>query len=126
LVSQLDAGGAAVFYDFDSPGSTAGLTAADGSVLNSYCYLPFGETLSATENIANPFTYVGALGVMAEENGLTFMRNQLSALANDVRALKRTHRLAAEPADLWLLEVQQILASPDLATPIRSGHGVRR
>jgi RHS repeat-associated protein len=76
LVSQLNAGGAADYYDFDSIGSTAGLTAADGSVLNSYSYLPFGETLSATENVANPFTYVGALGVMAEENGLTFMRNR--------------------------------------------------
>ena len=52
------------------------MTAADGSVLNRYSYLPFGEILSATEGVANPFSYIGALGVMDEDNGLSFMRNR--------------------------------------------------
>jgi hypothetical protein len=40
--------------------------------------------------------------------------NQLTAFANEVRALERAHMLAAEQADLWLLEVGNILASADL------------
>ena len=36
--------------------------------------------------------------------------NQLTAFANEVRALKRAHILSADLADLWLFEVDNILA----------------
>src|SRR5262245_54283709 len=49
--------------------------------------------------------------------------NQLNAFANEVRALKRTRNLATDVADLWLLEVQNILASTEFGIPIRSAHG---
>ncbi len=52
------------------------LTGAGGAVLNSYSYLPFGESLSATETIANPFQYVGQFGVMQEGSGIDYMRNR--------------------------------------------------
>jgi RHS repeat-associated protein len=76
LVSQLDSSGASSFYDFDAIGSTAGLTDAAGALQNRYSYLPFGEILRSSEVIPNPFQYVGALGVMEEGNGVTFMRNR--------------------------------------------------
>lgn len=38
---------------------------------------------------------------------------------NEVRALKRTHHVAANTADLWLLEVEIILASTGQIEPPR-------
>jgi RHS repeat-associated protein len=68
-------GGAAAYYQFDALGSTVGLIGADGANLNEYHYDPFGGLLvPATETIANPFGFVGELGVMMEGNGLHFMR----------------------------------------------------
>jgi RHS repeat-associated protein len=66
--------GSQTFYDFDAIGSVTGLTGDAGDYLNQYSYLPFGENLTKTESIANPFEYVGQWGVMNEENGLEFMR----------------------------------------------------
>jgi hypothetical protein len=37
--------------------------------------------------------------------------NQLTAFANQARALQRIHILAADLADLWLFEVDNILAT---------------
>ncbi|HAX85517.1 MAG TPA: hypothetical protein DCY91_04425, partial [Cyanobacteria bacterium UBA11370] len=62
------------YYDADALGSTVGLTANDGSYVNRYSYLPFGEDLTKIEGVANPFEYVGQWGVMDEGNGLDFMR----------------------------------------------------
>ncbi len=67
-------GGVNSFYDFDAIGSVAGLTGNTGTYLNQYSYLPFGENLTTTESVANPFEYVGQWGVMDEGNGLDFMR----------------------------------------------------
>ncbi len=74
LVSQSSSTGANFYYDFDANGSTAGLSGAGGSYVNSYSYLPFGESLGSTEAIANPFQYAGKFGVMTQGNGLDFMR----------------------------------------------------
>ncbi|WP_292861976.1 putative Ig domain-containing protein [Nostoc sp. LPT] len=62
------------YYDADAIGSTVGLTGTDGSYVNRYSYLPFGEDLTKVEGVANPFEYVGQWGVMDEGNGLDFMR----------------------------------------------------
>jgi RHS repeat-associated protein len=74
LESQVDTGGSSWYYDYNAIGSTAGLTGSAGSYVNQYSYLPFGETLSSTEAVANSFEYVGQWGVTDEGNGLDFMR----------------------------------------------------
>jgi RHS repeat-associated protein len=76
LAGRIDGDGVAAFYEFDFPGSTTAVTGPDGAPLNQYQYLPFGELLSASETIANPFTYIGAYGVMAETHGLHYMRRR--------------------------------------------------
>ncbi len=74
LVSQLNASAGTLYYDFDALGSTAGMTNASGSQVNTYTYLPFGGTLSATTTVANQFQFVGKAGVAAIANGLYLMR----------------------------------------------------
>jgi RHS repeat-associated protein len=76
LVSRMNAVGEAFYYDFDAIGSTVGLSGPTGSYINEYSYLPFGEALTVTETISNPFTFIGELGVMAEESSLSYMRNR--------------------------------------------------
>ncbi len=73
LVSRVS-GSNSNYYDADAIGSTVGLTATDGSYVNRYSYLPFGEDLTKVEGVANSFEYVGQWGVMDEGNGLDFMR----------------------------------------------------
>ncbi|MEG3916398.1 Calx-beta domain-containing protein [Microcoleus sp. w2-18bC1] len=75
LVSRVN-GSSSNYYDADALGSTVGLTANDGSYVNRYSYLPFGEDLTKVEGVANPFEYVGQWGVMDEGNGLDFMRSR--------------------------------------------------
>jgi RHS repeat-associated protein len=62
------------YYDFDGLGSTAGISTGAGNYVNRYAYGPWGESLLATESVANSFEYVGLQGVMNEGNGLQFMR----------------------------------------------------
>lgn len=75
LVSRVD-NSQVDYYDADAIGSIIGLTGADGEYVNRYQYLPFGEDLSKTETVSNPFEYVGQWGVMDEGNGLDFMRSR--------------------------------------------------
>jgi RHS repeat-associated protein len=76
LTSSIPASGSAAYYHFDGAGNTAQMTSTAGTVVNSYTYLPFGEKLSSTAGVNNPFTYVGEYGVMDEGSGLYFMRNR--------------------------------------------------
>ncbi|BAY22674.1 YD repeat-containing protein [Calothrix sp. NIES-2100] len=76
LVSRTDSSNATTYYDVDAIGSVVGLTGGTGSYLNRYSYLPFGEDLTKTETVANPFEYVGMWGVTDEGNGLDFMRSR--------------------------------------------------
>src|SRR5262249_16144359 len=76
LVSRIDGSGPAAYYQFDAQGNTAELTGAGGAVLNSYSYLPFGESLSTRESLPNLFTYRGQLGLTPQANGLHYMRNR--------------------------------------------------
>jgi RHS repeat-associated protein len=61
-------------YHFDGTGSTAAVTDMTQAVANSYAYDPFGTVLSRQETVAQPFKFVGQYGVMAEPNGLYYMR----------------------------------------------------
>ena len=76
LTSCTDASGSADYYAFDGSGNTVDLTGPTGAALDTYSYLPFGETLSATGSVNNPFTYGGQSGAVDESNGLYFMRNR--------------------------------------------------
>src|SRR5208337_832013 len=61
-------------YHFNGTESTAALTDVNQNVVNSYAYDPFGTVLNQQETITQPFKYVGQYGVMAEPNGLYYMR----------------------------------------------------
>jgi RHS repeat-associated protein len=74
LTSRIDAGGQTAYYDFDRIGSTVGMSGANGSYINVYRYLPFGALLTSSTGVLNPFEFVGQFGVMAQVNGLDFMR----------------------------------------------------
>ena len=74
LVQRTSTSDGAAYYDSDAIGSTVGLSGGTGSYVDRYSYSPFGEQLSKTESVANPFEYVGQWGVINESNGLNFMR----------------------------------------------------
>lgn len=76
LSSRVDASGTSAYYQYDASGNTTSLSGPTGSLLNSYSYLPFGEQLTATGSTPNPFTFVGAAGVMDQGQGLYYMRNR--------------------------------------------------
>ena len=73
LTSRVNAAGAASYYDFDSTGSTVGLSGQGGNYVQTYAYLPFGEVRVASGAADNPFQYNGQWGVMAQGNGLDLM-----------------------------------------------------
>ncbi len=61
-------------YHFNGTGSTAALTDMTGAVVNSYAYEPFCQILAEQETVPQPFKFVGKYGVMADPNGLYYMR----------------------------------------------------
>ena len=73
LVSQESAAGTASYYDFNNIGSTIGITGTNGSYVNKYAYLPFGQTSTIKAAQANPFTFVGRFGVMNDGSGTLAM-----------------------------------------------------
>lgn len=76
LVAMQTADGSLYYYHFDKTGNTVALTDAAGNVANTYQYEPFGKVLARTGTVRNPFTFVGAFGVMDEENGIFYMKNR--------------------------------------------------
>ncbi len=77
LTSQVSGAGSAAYYDFNSIGSTVGLTGASGTYVDSYAYLPFGATIPVRTSVANPFTFVGQSGVATQGPDLFDMRNRV-------------------------------------------------
>jgi len=61
-------------YHFNGTASTIAITDMNQNLVNSYAYDPFGQILAQQETIPQPFMYVGQYGVMAEPNGLYYMR----------------------------------------------------
>jgi hypothetical protein len=76
LTSQVTASGTAAYYDFNNIGSTVGITGTNGSYLNQYSYLPFGQTIIQSAALTNPFTFVGRFGVLANGTGLIRLDHQ--------------------------------------------------
>ena len=54
------------YYHYDQTGNTIAMTDGGGAVVAAYAYFPFGEITDRSGALANPFTYVGAYGVMDE------------------------------------------------------------
>jgi RHS repeat-associated protein len=73
LVAKITPGDEYYFYHYDGLGSTVAITDENAQIVNAYAYSPYG-LVGAQETIQNPFTYVGRFGVMAEGNGLYYMR----------------------------------------------------
>jgi RHS repeat-associated protein len=73
-VGKIAADGSVRYYHTDAIGSVVALTDETESVTDKYAYTPFGIPCGKTGSTVNPFTYVGGLGVMAEADGLYFMR----------------------------------------------------
>jgi RHS repeat-associated protein len=49
------------YYLHDALGSVIGLTDATGAVVNSYEYDPYGNAVSQTEKVSNPFKWIGGV-----------------------------------------------------------------
>ena len=73
LVAKVTSASEYYFYHYDGLGSTVAITDSTAQIVNAYAYSPYG-LVGAQETIPNAFTYVGRYGVMAEGNGLYFMR----------------------------------------------------
>jgi RHS repeat-associated protein len=56
-------GSAAYYYLTDGLGSVAAVTDGYGAVAATYSYEPFGKVKSSTGTLANPYRWLGALGV---------------------------------------------------------------
>jgi RHS repeat-associated protein len=75
-VCRIDASGEIAFYGFDGNANAALLTGPEGTVLNRYAYLPFGEPLRCDETVPNPFRFAGRQGVLTDPSGLVQMRQR--------------------------------------------------
>jgi RHS repeat-associated protein len=77
LVARLKLNQTTDFYHFEKTGNTLALTDAEGKISAAYAYSPFGAVVKQSASADdNPFTYVGAYGVMDEGDGLFFMKNR--------------------------------------------------
>jgi RHS repeat-associated protein len=77
LVGESNASAAVDYYSFDIAGNVAAVTGTGGAVLNSYTYLPFGQTVTSTGTTPNPFTFDGRDGVLSAGNGNYLTRSRL-------------------------------------------------
>ena len=75
LISQRRDGDS-TFYHYDALGSTQSLTDQTGTVENEYTYGAFGQELSSSGSVDNPFTWVGELGYYKEEDGRYTLRRR--------------------------------------------------
>jgi RHS repeat-associated protein len=63
------------FFHFDEMGTTVFLTNNGGTITDTYGITPYGQVTATTGATDNPFTFIGAYGVMQEgESGLYYMR----------------------------------------------------
>lgn len=61
-------------YHYDKNGSTTAITDKNGNVTDRVQYEPYGKITYRSGNTNSPFLYVGRYGVMADNNGLYYMR----------------------------------------------------
>src|SRR5205814_1337169 len=68
LVSKVTAAGQVYYHHYDRTGSTNAVTDSAGAVVNRYSYGPYGELLSSSESIPNPFQSLGQGGAISERS----------------------------------------------------------
>ncbi|KPL25654.1 MAG: hypothetical protein AMJ75_00055 [Phycisphaerae bacterium SM1_79] len=86
-------------YHFDEMGNTLFLTDSAGAIAGSYAHSPYGEILSSTGGLDNPFTWQGEYGVMDEGNGLYYVRTRYYD-ANTSRFISRDLNEAIGPKNV--------------------------
>ncbi len=64
------------YFHYSRTGNTRAITNDAGDVVSQYTYLPYGQYSQQGSSFDNPFTYVGAHGVMDEGNGHFYMKNR--------------------------------------------------
>ena len=74
LIGVDDALNGKYWYGGDSQGSVTGITDASGNLIATYSYDPFGSTLSSTGSLDNVQTWLGLLGLVSDDSGLTYVR----------------------------------------------------
>lgn len=74
IVARIDDSDVPHYYHTNNIGNVVALTAENEQITDRYGYTPFGLLRAEEGTTDNPFTYVGGLGVMAEADGLYFMR----------------------------------------------------
>jgi len=68
-------GGASYFYHDDAIGSTSAITNSSETTTSTYKYYAFGEVLTSTGTLTNPFKYVGGLGYYTDpDSSLVLLR----------------------------------------------------
>ena len=74
LISRIDNSNQTSYYHYDFRGSTIAITDDTETITHQYQYDEFGKVIQLQEDSFNPYRYVGAFGVMYEEDDLYFMR----------------------------------------------------
>jgi RHS repeat-associated protein len=77
LLYAITPGGNRFYYHYDQAGNTLFLTNDAGAVVATYAYSPYGEVLSESGSVENPFTFDGENGVLRDvTTGLYNMRRR--------------------------------------------------
>ena len=106
-VAAMIYGGVSYYYHFDQTGNTIALTDSGGNVSNSYEYEPYGAFTASSEKVSNPFTFVGAYGVMNEGNGILLYEEPSLRFHDGTLHAKRPDRIFRRPGEpLYLCEKQ--------------------
>jgi RHS repeat-associated protein len=59
--------GSSSYYLFDGQGNTAALIDGSGTIKNSYSYEPYGNTVTSSATVANPYRFGGAYGAYTDD-----------------------------------------------------------
>lgn len=63
LLTSMRTGGGNFYYLLDGLGSVAALSDSSGNTVATYSYEPFGKLKSSTGSVANPYRFLGSVGV---------------------------------------------------------------
>jgi len=71
-IQAMKKAGRTYYYQFNAHGDVVSLTDSSGSVVNNYTYDPWGNHLTTSETVSNPFRYAGYR--WDEDTGLYYLR----------------------------------------------------
>lgn len=82
-LAAIRSGGSTYYCHSNLLGSVTEITGSGGAAVNPYTYDQEGSVVSRRESIANPFTYAGIYGLVADGNGLIYGRARYVSAATD-------------------------------------------